>query len=102
MKEMFEDTRNVFARAFYLSEPQILDLYVHTGNPKALLPHLRLCFPGVHNVLWETEVSTHKLTTVEDVNSECVYPYSCMPLPCISNLLRSLVRFVHINWFGQK
>ena len=67
---MSEDARKIFPRAFYLSQEQILYLYIHTGNPCALLSQLRLCFPGVHDVIWDTENPADKLSTLGDLKSE--------------------------------
>ncbi|KAI6657796.1 dynein heavy chain domain-containing protein 1-like [Oopsacas minuta] len=73
MKNMVEEARKIFSRAFYLSQQQILYLYIHTGNPKALLPQLKLCFPGVHNVVWVADSSADKLSSLGDVNRESIY-----------------------------
>ena len=67
---MAEDARKIFSRSFYLSEQQILSLYVHLGNPKALLIQLRLCFPGIYDVMWEAHCSMDKISRLGDVNSE--------------------------------
>ena len=67
---MAGDARKVFSRSFYLSEQQILSLYVHLGNPKALLPQLKLCFPGIHDVVWEAHCSMENISNLGDVNSE--------------------------------
>ena len=67
---MAENARKVFSRSFYLSEQHILRLYVHIGNPKVLLTQLRICFPGVDNVMWEVDCSMDNLSSLGSVNSE--------------------------------
>jgi len=56
--ELYMETkRNIFPRFYFISNDDLLDILVHSNNPKRLQPHFKKCFDNINKL----ELSVSKI-----------------------------------------
>ena len=55
LQDYLETKRLVFARFYFLSNEELLDILANTNNPGAVQPHLKKCFGNVKALHFEKE-----------------------------------------------
>lgn len=49
--ELYMETkRNIFPRFYFISNDDLLDILVHSNNPKRLQPHFKKCFDNINKL----------------------------------------------------
>jgi dynein heavy chain len=92
LSDYLETKRKAFARFFFLSNDELLEILSQTKDPRAVQPHLKKCFEAIHKVEFENDGSITAMYSGEGEKVPWVCPV--YPTGAVENWLGDVERMM--------
>ena len=72
-----ETKRGIFARFYFLSDDELLEILSQTKDPKAVQPHMRKCFDNIAKLKFEDDLRMSAFISAEGESvsfNQAIYP----------------------------
>ena len=79
LEDYLETKRSAFARFYFLSNDELLEILSQTRDPHAVQPHLMKCFDAVKKLTFGDGDDAHVMTALNSAEGEVV-PFSSPPI----------------------
>jgi hypothetical protein len=83
-----ETKRGIFARFYFLSDDELLEILSQTKDPKAVQPHMRKCFDNIAALKFEDDLRMSAFISAEGESvsfNQPIYPKVPKKLPLLNN-----------------
>ena len=95
LSDYLETKRLAFARFFFLSNDELLQILSQTKNPLAVQPHLRKCFEAINRLDFEEDLKITAMNSVE--NEKVPFAEHMYPEGNVENWLGEVERIMKVS-----